>query len=104
MHTYMNGTSMVVFLLVASGWQTPKREATFSFERMDSQEVVCWHWYMNASAVEGFEFLLILKSLHPFQVLRYAGRVSPDSVQKVSSEEAKHWPALLTTSQDILMD
>lgn len=69
MHTYMNGTSMVVSLFVASGWQTPKREATFSFERMDSQEVVCWHWYMNASAVEGFEFLLILKSLHPFQVI-----------------------------------
>lgn len=69
MHTYMNGTSMVVFLLVASGWQTPKREATFSFERMDSQEVVCWQWYMNASAVEGFEFLLILKSLHLFQVI-----------------------------------
>jgi len=36
---------------------------------MDFQQLICWHWCMNDSTVEGVEFILILKALHPFLVI-----------------------------------
>lgn len=61
--------SMVASLLIVSGCQALKRKATFSSEGMDFLKAISWPCCMNASTVEDFEFIFILKALHPFQVI-----------------------------------